>query len=262
MLLIHKKIFFLLLLTATIVTACTFPSAPALSPTLPPVLIETQTPEVEPTPTATQNPTVTITPTPMPSETPTITPSPTPFSPFPASVWADHVNVRANPGYLFQVILNVSVNTNFTVLGKAPGGEWIFVQSQAGTKGWIFTQLLQSEYDLQSIPVIEPSNVQRITGKLVDETGLPISGVQFAITQGSGQNEQRNDAMTDAVGKFIAFMPLSISGTWDVTYTAVACTSNTMDEDCNCKGGYCGTVYPQTQAITLPQEQELVFTWK
>ena len=53
----------------------------------------------------------------------------------------------------------------------------------------------------------------------MDETGLPISGVQFAITQGSGQNEQRNDAMTDAAGEFIAFMPLSVSVTWDVSYT-------------------------------------------
>jgi SH3-like domain-containing protein len=256
----HKVILLLVLLPVVAAPGCIMPVPTEIAVTSYPVQTKTLTPE--PTLTLTKTPTATVTLTLIPSETPTITPSPTPFSTFPASVWADHVNVRANPGYLFQVILNAAVNTSFMVLGKAPGGEWTLVQSQAGTKGWIFTQLLESEYDLQAIPVIEPNSVQRITGKLVDEAGHPISGVQFAITQESAQNEKRNDAMTDVTGEFIAFMPLSASGTWDVTYVAIACTSNTMDADCNCKDGYCGTVYPQTQTTTLPQGQELLFAWK
>jgi hypothetical protein len=110
--------------------------------------------------------------------------------------------------------------------------------------------------------LVEPGDVQIIRGKLLDPAGRPISGVQFAITQGSGDNPLRNDAITDENGEFFAFMPLESSGTWKITYVAIGCDSNTMDASCNCINGICGTADPESIQISLPTNAPLQFTWK
>jgi uncharacterized protein YgiM (DUF1202 family) len=185
-------------------------------------------------------------------------PSPTPFAPFEALVWVDNVNLRTNPGKLFLVILSLEKDTPLQVLGKSPGGEWIFVKTQDNTNGWIFAQLLQSVVDLQEAPLLQPLDVQEVRGLVADAASRPVSGIQFAITQGGN----RTDAMTDDSGGFFAYMPLTAAGTWTVSYAAIACTSNTMDADCNCKGGFCGSVDPVMQTLTLPQTEMLKFSWR
>jgi uncharacterized protein YraI len=216
----------------------------------------TQTSAPSPSPTLAPSATATV----APSPTPTLTP--TPFIPFMAAVWADNVNARTSPGYLFPVIQNVAQGTEFLVLGRSPGGEWIQIESATGWKGWVFAKLVDSEADLQFTPVIQPSSVQLVRGHVQDEQGNPISGIQFALTQGNQQNEQRTDAMTDDDGYFYAFMPPSATGSWAVLYTAIACTSNTMDSSCSCLGGICGDPSPLSITITLPQTEPLVFTWQ
>ena len=52
--------------------------------------------------------------------------------------------------------------TTFTVLAKAPGGEWFYVQAPENIAGWVFGFLLQTDHDLQAAPVIQPENVQLI----------------------------------------------------------------------------------------------------
>jgi hypothetical protein len=223
------------------------PSPNASIPTLV-SMIETATPTQEPT----------LTETPGPTNTPT----PEPFTPFKVTLMVDHVNVRSNPGYLFPVIKNLPKETAVTVLGKSPGGDWVFTQLATQEKGWIYAALIQAGGELKSAPVIQPDKVQMIKGQLHNEAGLAISGIQFSLVQGSGQNFLRNDAITDDNGDFYAFMPESATGSWTISYTAIACTSNVMDENCNCKSGYCGTPNPQTNSVTLPQKDPLVFTWK
>jgi hypothetical protein len=97
-----------------------------------------------------------------------------------------------------------------------------------------------------------------------DLAGVPISGIQFSIIQGSGNNAPRNDAVTDSSGRFYAFMPADAAGTWTVSYTAVSCTSNTMDSNWNCIGGRCGMPDPVAATLQLPGSTEttLQFTWK
>jgi hypothetical protein len=60
-------------------------------------------------------------------------------------------------------------------------------------------------------------------------------------------------------------MPETASGTWTVTYTTTACTSNVWN-DTTCttyKAGYTGSIDPPTQTVTLPQSgNPLLFTWK
>jgi hypothetical protein len=251
-----KAIAFLFLF-ALILTSCNL--MPAAQP---------PTPEAPPTSTATPTlpPPQVLSPTPQPTDTPeptaTVTPSPTPFTPFEAAVNVDQVNVRSGPGYLFRVNVNVSEGTVFTILGQAPGGEWLYVETSTGMNGWVFTQLFDLPVPLEDLPLIQPENVTLITGRVQDAQSQPVSGIQYYLTQGEGLRERRTDAMTDESGIFYAFMPLGESGSWKVVYTAVACTSNTMDAECNCLGGVCGTSDPLETTITLPWDDPLLFTWK
>ena len=203
-----------------------------------------------------------LTATTVPSNTPK--PSATPFAPFSASVWADNVNVRTNPGYLFPSLKLLAQGAAFTVLGKAPGGEWVFVQIQDGKTGWIFSQLIESPIDLQEIPTIEPVDVQLIKGLVKDSAGVPIQGIGFTISQETGGKSLSNTVLTDSNGEFYSFMPLSSKGSWMVTFNAIACKSNVWtDSSCTYyKQPYRGLVEPQSITATLPQTAVLEFLWK
>lgn len=202
--------------------------------------------------TATHEPTITV----------TIEPSTTPFISYKVTTSVDHVNIRSNPGYLFSVQDNVRAGTMLEVLGMCPGGEWINVKTQSGATGWVFHMLLQTAQNLQALPVVQPQNTQLLTGKVIDSNGQPVSGIVFNIMQGSGTDAPVTNAQTDSTGVFYAFMPMTVSGEWRVNYAGIGCSSNKMDQNCNCLNGLCGTADPSTQIVTLPQSQALVFGWK
>ncbi len=233
------------LITLLVLAACS-PSTPA------PVAV-TQPPEASPALPATW------TPSPPPTETPL--PSPTPFQPFEAKALTDNLNLRANPGYLFDVLQMLAKDTAFQVIAKSPGGEWIYVELADGKTGWLFAQLIATDKDLQQAPIREPENAQLITGTVKNANDQPINGIQFMI-QGAGTSAPRTDALTDDSGVFYAFLPAASAGKWYVSFTAVSCTSVTMDKDCNCLNGECGTVEPALINVTLPQVEPLEFLWQ
>jgi hypothetical protein len=223
-----------------------------------------ETPVVLPTLTATTLPallpaaagTATLTPITTPTS------SPTPYVPFQVASMVDNLRLRPNPGYLFPALLMMQKDTSLLVLGQSPGGEWIFVQMPTNEKGWVFAKLLVSDTPLDLIPFIQPENVQLLKGHVVDANNQPVIGIQFAITQGQGTDAPRNDAMTDINGFFYAFMPLTASGEWYVSYVAIACTSNLMDADCNWISGVATQPEPAGTFVTLPITSTLEFIWK
>ena len=225
-------------------------------------------PTASPSPAFTPIPTFTLTSEPASTAIPTQPPVPTPpatatpFEPFLATVWADNVNVRINPGYLFDIRANLPQDTQVVVLGRSLGDEWMYVRLPSGAEGWVFAQLLESGVDLHDAPVIEPGPVQVVTGQVLDENGGPISGVQFALIKGLGDRPPRTDAVTGPDGLFYAFLPLNADGEWNIYYTAIACTSNVMDQDCNCLDEHCGQPYPSDLNILLPLGEPLYFIWK
>ncbi|MCJ7585191.1 MAG: hypothetical protein MUO30_10540 [Anaerolineales bacterium] len=236
------------LLTLLAFSACTRP-APEI-----PMILPTLTITVPPAWLTTATATLTSITTP--------TPSLTPYAPFHATAMVDNLNLRTNPGYLFPALLMMQKDTSLLVLGQSPGGEWIFVQMLSNEKGWVFAKLLVSDHPLDLIPFIQPENVQLLKGRVVDANNQPVTGVQFAITQGQGTDAPRNDAMTDANGDFYAFMPLTASGEWYVGYVAIACTSNLMDANCNWKSGVVTQPDLVGISITLPLTSTLEFIWK
>ena len=252
------RIYFILL-CGLLLQGCSLPGRSVTASSTPG---DVMVPTLIPTSMDTLQPTATYTPTIMPSSTPP--PTATPFVPFSASVWADNVNVRANPGYLFPSLRLIAQGTSLTILGKSPGGEWMYARIPDGTTGWVFTQLVQSNVDLQAVPVIEPQGVQLIKGKVVDLQGTPIQGVGFSILQGEGDQPPTNRALTDSNGEFYSFMPLSASGGWKVVHDSIACKSNVWtDDSCSYyKEPYKGLVEPQSVVVTLPQTSLLEFLWK
>jgi hypothetical protein len=174
---------------------------------------------------------------------------------------AQNVNLRTNPGTLFPVSRVMPEGTRLQVLGLSPGQEWVLVLNEEGINGWVRLPLLE-KFPTGGFPKLEPGNVLKITGRVMDENGLPVSGIGYAIEGQSGSKSLRTDAVTDDKGTFYAYLPQSVAGTWIVSLNSVSCTSNTMDADCNCLNNYCGTSYPLSQSVNPPFNEPLTFIWK
>jgi hypothetical protein len=169
-----------------------------------------------------------------------------------------NVNLRVNPGLLFQVSRVLPQNTRLQLLGQSPGGDWVNVQNDEGIVGWVSHWVVTMNYQGPPLPVIEPEDVILVTGTVTTELGTPVSGIGFNLTQGS----RSTDAITNGQGCFYAYLPTNMSGTWTVKYVSVVCTSNTMDVNCNCISNYCGTAQPESTTVQLPQSEPLNFVWK
>jgi hypothetical protein len=185
-----------------------------------------------------------------------------PYVPFYVVTQVDNLVLRANPGPLFEAKTTLKNASRLLVLGRAPGSEWLLVQTPLERMGWVFGQFVTSEGYLKLVPYIQPADMQIIRGRVLDEEGKPITGIQFAVVQDQAGTPPRIYAITDETGTFHVFMPSNTTGTWLVSFTAVACTSNLMDKNCKCLNEVCGSPTPASMSVTLPLEQSLEFLWK
>ncbi|MBI5842210.1 MAG: SH3 domain-containing protein [Chloroflexi bacterium] len=246
-----KPLFAICLIVALLLVSCASPQAPTESPA-----------ETEPASTSVPEPTATITSTPEPVIP--LTSIQTPFIPFLITNTVENAVLRANPGPLFNAKTTLALNTRLTVLGVTPGGEWVFVITPFDTTGWVFAGLLEANPQLATAPLVQPVDVQPVSGQVLDANGLPVTGIQFALIEGVGApgSPPRTDAVTDANGVFHAFLPITAAGTWTVSFTAVACTSNKMGPNCECPNGNCGKPDPEITTVTLPANDLVKFGWK
>lgn len=244
------------LLFLAVLLSLTVGCSPTKSVAVNSTAVPTGVPSFTPVPTLTEQPSPSATVTALPVQT---------YEPFSIATWADNVALRQGPGYLFQRIGLLPKGTTLTVLSRSRGGEWALGKTTDGRVGWIFIQLVDAgNNNWMTVPFSEPLGAQLIMGVVTDEAGVPISGIQFALTQGTGPQPLRTDAMTDATGTFYAYMPADVGGGWYLGYTAIACTSNVMDAGCNPKNGVGGKPYPEGQFLTLPltTSAPLQFVWK
>ena len=204
----------------------------------------------------------------------TFTPIPSTFTPIPVSVaatstppigganffftCAENVNLRVNPGRLFQVSRVLAKGTRLQVLGMAPGGQWFNVVNDEGIIGWVGKDFLAGNPNQQNLLVITPTDVLTITGQVLDVNGVPVSGIGFAAVQG----DKRDDGVTDAAGMFYIFLPSKFTGAWTTSFVSVACPSTTMDANCNCLNGTCGKPDPEVVTGMLPLSAPLSYVWK
>ena len=219
----------------------------------------TAQPALAPIPTFTGVPVPTVTAISIPTDdSPAVA---TTSGPFYVHTSVQNVNLRTQPGTLFRVSRVMPQGTRLQVLGLSPGGEWVYVLNDEGIYAWVGIWVVE-EFPVEAFPIVEPGDVKRITGRVLDPNGLPVSGIGFAIEQQAASKSLRTDAITDATGTFYAFLPLNASGVWTVSHVSIACTSNTMDANCNCLNGICDTSYPESATVSLPANDPLTFTWK
>ena len=230
-------------------------------------------PTTSPMPEASAEPTlVQATAAPETETTPLSTPEPaavgpafvTPYVPFYAVSNVENLVLRANPGPLFEAKTTLPNASRLLVLGRAPGGEWLLVQTPLERTGWVYAQFVTSEGDLNLVPFVQPADMLVVSGRVLDQKGAPVPGIQFAVVQEQAGSPPRVDAITDATGTFYVFMPAATTGTWAVSFTAITCASPVMDKDCKCLNGVCGGPAPGSVNITLPLEQTepLLFSWQ
>lgn len=205
---------------------------------------------------------VVFTPSPEPSPTAVaaLTEIPRPYVPFTAKTNAENVLLRANPGVRFEPKTTLTQGLELLVLYRAPGDEWIFVQTPFERTGWVNADLLTSEQSFLAAPLMQPPDVQVIVGRLLNERNEPVTGILFGILE-DVEGARSFTVTTDSNGMFYAYLPLDSAGAWSVTFDKASCKSNTMDENCNCIGA-CGSAFPETQRVILPQKEMLLFQWR
>jgi hypothetical protein len=255
-----KQILSSLMFLILLVTACSQTPALPKEDQLATIVAKTLTaqPVFTPVPASTPTPRPTSTVTSMPTDTslPVVTASGQLY----IHTAAQNVNLRTQPGTLFPVSRVMPQGTRLQVLGLSPGGEWAYVLNDEGINGWVDISFVDA-FPMEQILTVEPGDVNRITGRVLDENGLPVHGVGFAIVQQSGSKTLRTDAATDVSGTFYAYLPLTASGVWTVSYVSLDCKSNAMDANCNCLSNVCSPD-PVSIPVSLPVNAPLNFTWK
>jgi hypothetical protein len=204
----------------------------------------------------------TVSPVPSVTAPPAVTATTAPFVPFTVTTWADNVVLRNNPGHLSGELGSLPDNTPLTTLGRTPGSEWLMVKTADSRVGWVFAKLVESSGpDLSSAPLLTPTGVLTVRGRLSDTSGEPVTGVQFAVVKAGIENGPRTDAITDADGVFHAFLPADSSGSWWASYVAISCQSNVMDATCT---HWTGEPDPMGMYVQLPggSYSPMQFTWK
>ena len=205
--------------------------------------------------------------TPIPTLTATIMPTiavtsvVTAGGPYYIFTRAQNVNLRIQPGTLFQVSRVMAQGTRLQVLGISHGGEWAYVLNDEGINGWVGISFVDA-FPLEQFPVVEPRDSQLVSGRVLDSNGLPISGIGFAIEQTTASKSLRTDSTTDAFGVFYAYLPKNLSGVWTVSYISISSISNAMTPDCLANTSACGQPQPISITVTLPMNPQLNFVWK
>jgi hypothetical protein len=201
-------------------------------------------------PTITPSATVTIpmptttpeqpTNTPEPTNTPqpTVTPTKSVFRELNAVVSVQSLNIRLGPSSIFPQVTAKLENTTLAILGKALGDEWVMIRTPDNLVGWAKAEFLDVDGSLDDVAYIQPADAMLIQGRVEDINGVAIPGVDIAIHQGTGANEIRTDAMSDAAGDFYAYLPATANGTWRVEIVGVLTTSWIMNPDMTYSGTF------------------------
>ena len=213
------------------------------------------------TPTAEPPPQVEIqdlsTPTeaqPSPTPQPEITQPPAPV-PLTAKVAAAALNMRGGPGTLHTVIAQYNEGAEVTLIGVAPGDEWVKVLTADGRTGWMSVAHLEISGEVSALPELAIHESLVITGRVVDASGKGIPGIDLAALY----QQRRVDGTTLENGVFYAYAPPELQGEWVVNVVGIGCSSPIVDSNCR----YAGTFQPQAGILVkLPQNADVTFIYK
>ncbi len=216
---------------------------PTFPPTSTPVML---LPTFTPVPPTEVPPTATTLPQP--------TPTGAPFEPVKATITVDNFKLRTGPGFLFDAVALYDSNTEVLVMGKAPGENWLFVQTEDNRSGWMKTEYLDLNGDLAALPLIAPSDVQTISGHVrTKDNNTFASGIGILLEPQSGYTGTNGDnALTDSSGTFYIYLPKRMEGDYFIEPNGFNCTGNLVV-------GKCELPYdlPIAQPLTLPMKSDV-----
>lgn len=204
----------------------------------------TPTPGLTPIP-PTQSPPPQVT---TPAVTATLPVPTTPAVTCQAIVNVASINLRDGPGTTFAMLSKAAQGTLLTILGKAPGNDWVLAQTPGGQAGWAAVDFMSLLCKMENIPLKNIDFAYVIKGKVTESNGSPVDGIDIAVFQVDNGRELRTDAITTASGEFYAYLPASSKGGWSVGMVGIKCTSRIMQTECKIKGRF---VPPKT-LVTLP----------
>ncbi|MBN1264196.1 MAG: SH3 domain-containing protein [Anaerolineales bacterium] len=212
---------------------------------------------VEAVPPTAQPPTATWTNSPEPTHTssPTYTPAPPTQTPAPtqsltAVVSVQRINLRRGPGTVFPILDSLEEGTEVIVLGKALGEQWVKVavpseeegegssEEESSLTGWMLADFLDLGTPVEYLGFTDVNQAWLIEGKVLEEDGTPVDGVDIAVSQGLGADELRTDTFTLENGRFYVYLPWESAGIWQVEAVGLRCESRLMLENCRLKAGY------------------------
>ena len=165
---------------------------------------------------------------------------------------ADNVNLRVNPGRLFQVSRILTRGSRVEFLGILPNGQWLKVRTGEGVVGWILKDLVETEFNPAG-PQAVPDDVVLITGVVLDANNDPANGVEISVFK----DEQKDTTLTVTDGRYYLYLPTTLNGVWSLKQTAVSCESNLMGPNCQCLLPNCGAFEPLEYRLQFPLQPVL-----
>ena len=221
--------------------------------------------------TLTAEPSPTLSPTPRPTNTPAASPTPfqtltpTPSPPISGEISAAYLNLRTGPSTFFDIIQTFVEGTQITALRRTADSKWVQVEIELEDdptmEGWMSVLFLELQGDVSGLPVETFGPERTITGRVEDNEGSPIPGINVAVILSNDEYDLRDDAISDENGVFTVYLPEDLFGTFDVQIVSWNCESPIADANCQLSG----FIQVEDRAfVTVPVEQgeELVFTYE
>lgn len=233
---------------------CT-PAAVTAPPTAPPTAPVAANPTDAPTslpPTATPE---TVNPQPAP----TTAPAPIERQPLAGTVNVNSLNLRSGPGTLFDVLSTLPLGSKVTALGMTPGNDWVEIEDEDNQTGWVYAELLTLDGDLATLPLLEAPQSLSINGKIIDQNGQTINGVQVQVTAQLYDFAVEFVTRSNTDGYFYTYFPPDTVGVWLVEIIGTDCDSRIVDGNCNVVEYF---LYNGSTYVQLPATSPLVFVYE
>ena len=240
-----------ILILAAGCTPAAVPAPPTAPPTAPVAANPTDAPTSLP-PTATLE-------TVNPQPTPTAVPAPIERQPLAATVNVNSLNLRSGPGTLFEVLSTLPLGSKVTALGMTPGNDWVEIEDENNQTGWVYAELLTLDGNLATLPLLEAPQSLSINGKIIDQNGQTINGVQVQVTAQLYDFAVEFVTRSNADGYFYTFFPPDTVGVWLVEIIGTDCDSRIVDGNCNVVEYF---LYNGSAYVQLPATSPLVFVYE
>lgn len=184
---------------------------------------------------------------------------PTPQGTIQAVISTGYLNLRSGPGVAFTFLGSYPNETEIKVLGRAPGNEWLRVELQDGKTGWMSAAFLTLQGELKQIPQATIADAQVVTGKIIDSSGDPITGIQLALGQNYFAPEFQIATVSDENGEFFIYLPSQAVGAANIQIIGINCQSKIVNSNCNLETHF---IYNEFVETTLPSQYPILFLYE